>query len=260
MQAPSAVRTLPGGIDSRCYVNANLPVPSAPQGGMVFWYRPEGIPPGADGGQFTGWKDDGTGNKPLGMPVATRRPYRLNAGLGGLVSGYFNNPTNATNKLLNTPLDSDSLPVPIPLGNRHTLYVVAQTGGTGVAQHGPWLLSNLDAPGSNFRCMSTFVRVGGQLAYTQVATIDVTGQAAIWAFRRSPGACEVWVNGLLQGIVMLLETDVANFVGVAAATVTNLTTRRCWISEVLGYDWPADDANHVGNMKYLGLRYGITVP
>lgn len=256
---PSVPRLMPGGIDARCYERAGLPVPSQPQGGMTFWYRPEGIPVGPDGGTFATWRDDGTGRRNLGMPVPTRRPARLSAGLGGLVSGRFDQPTTPTNKLLNTPLDVNAVPVPIMLGNRHTLYVVAQTGGTVTPIYGPWLLGDNLQAGSSWKAFATFCRIGPTPGHTDIATADVTGQAAVWAFRRHPESLEVWLNGVLQGVMPLTVNDVASFSGVAAATNDLLNRRRCWISEVLGYDWTLDEVNHRGNHEYLAQRYGLTL-
>lgn len=247
------------GIDSRCYTEAGLPVPVAPQGGPVLWLKPENVPVVDGGDPVPLWPDASPFKNHFSQNVAVRTPTYQAVGLNGLPSVRFARTPPAVHSL-HPNLTRDGNIVPVELGNRHTVYVVGVCSGTLVQRFGVTLPGVTTEDISNFR--TTHVRMEASDQFD--SALDVyppqTGLPCLWAWRRWEGTMEQWLNGQMLSSGSWDPAGVALITALLSYGDAPTTQQAAFISEVMVYNWPVDGANHAANMAYLADKYALTIP
>jgi hypothetical protein len=244
---PMVDRTLPYGIDSRCYSSGSAPVDHVPPLDMLVWLRPDSIALTPDGQQLTRWPDSGRlGNDAVIQGQLRPTPVVRAAGLAGLTDVRCDG--------------RDRLGwAGLPLGAVHTAYVVGTLGAqAGPGGYGPGVISLVQQADSLLGTLQS----GTYYHDTGVLALDLTSvppdSAQLWWYRRTLADVTLGrgVTSLVVAVGMAPVTPVLSAVGVVIAP-GYATAGRCWVSEVLVYDRALSDQEHAAVVGYLRQRYGV---
>lgn len=255
---PAVVRTLPDGVDSRCYTRAGLPVPAYPMGGAKVWFRPEELADVAGGTQLSKWKDVSTFRLDLVQSVPTSQPLVTDAVIGTYKAVRF-----ASTQQLVFGQDPSTPFVPVVFGPQMSIYVVAKAAGAGGV--GGFVFNGPDTVGMSQPAEALGGRPGaiggnfsGGQSFTAVPGV-ATGAAAIYTLRREPETVKYGANGTDVLTTAIDEAAMASLTGIKAWPLAVPAQRLVFVVEVLVYPWQTDPEEHDAIMTYLGAKYGIPV-
>lgn len=239
----SVVRSLPGGVDSRCYANGGQPVPTAPPGGQTVWLRPEELGNPADASNVTRWPDAGPyGNDAVYNGRQTPPVFVAPAG-GRLPAVQF-----GINKILEWPYH-------LPLGDAFTVYVAATLRSAFTSRlQGPSLTTTFPLGRGPCDYTQGYLRYNDSLNTVNVPLGFLSAGPYIGFTRRSGPTGEVrlvGVDGTLFGLSPPGPVEVIALNVTFSGTQTTLFT---WVSEVLVYPWRLDDDEHNAVLAYLAGR------
>lgn len=257
-QAPVA-RTLPMGIDSRCYSERGLPVPVAPMGGMIVWHRPESLPAGPDGTPVAKWADDtGNGNVPTqGIPA--RMPTLENAGLGGLKAVVFH-ASGAIAKSLIYGVDSTGIENAVQLGTEYSLYIAGTTDDLFGTVAAPSIGVDVFPARSPLAAGQGVMSSGTDLDTVSVGDPVGLNEGHVWTVRRQGELLILGLDGATLLTASVNALGVSTLGGLIAYITFVPARRRCKFSEVLVYPFFVDESNHQLTVGYLRSKYGIPAP
>ncbi len=239
---PVIDRTLPSGIDSRCYSLA----PAPPIWGPAVWLRPEDLEGTADGAPVARWPDSGfRGNDVLNTDLATTPRFVLDVPIN-LWSVRFRQGLNL------------AWPTPVVLGNAHTLYIAARKSAVVFGSiYGPALRTGLVTPPQGSPdTRDTQTRYATDVESVTMVHAGNPPVDILMSARRSPSGVELRVGDESATIAL----NPAGTVTLRALTVVQSGTagdRQCYVFEVLVFDRQVTDAEDSAVRSYFNGRYGV---
>lgn len=250
-------RTMPGGIDSRCYEAGGEPVPVQPPGGMLCWFKPETLPDLDDGEPLAKWTDSSGFNRHISQPAAARQPTLLRAAPNWDKAVRLFTSGATPHTLLFTPLRAEDDPTH-DLGTEYTCYFVATTRGSlslvcGPAWTGPQFLT-----GGVLGCLAEQVSTSTDLDTVTYAFDRMDQDGFIWSVRRSGGVVVLEVNSRPINTASIDPAGVAKIEGLAAYPIPGAASRReTWLYEAMVYPYRLGEGDHRHVMDYLVEKYQI---
>lgn len=251
---PAADRPLPGGIDVGCYPAGEAPV--VPMGGPLFWHRAVDLGPGGEGQPTPTWVDASGNGNTLQVALFPLSPLKTLGFLGGKDALVFNR-TPTIRQALTWGKQPDGSFAGLPAGNMYTVYIVATTSGPLALKTGPQIDSFSGLPRPVLGCAVNLERALSQTGAVSVVTSVPPLDSHIWHVRRVGSLVEIGMDGVALAFGNFPLAELVRMMGVGCDALGTVPLRSTVVSELLGYGFVVDDANHAGNIAYLKAQFGL---
>jgi hypothetical protein len=239
----SVVRSLPGGVDSRCYQTAGQPVPVSPPGGMIFWLRPEELSSLNDGDPISKWADAGPyRNTPTSDPLGAS-PFWIAGQGGSLGAASF------------TAFASLSWAYPLNIGpNVSTYLAITPQQGFGSANLGGGLFGPGAPDKSIFAGLLNRILFGVSNASVTFGLPFMAGAPYVYFLRSAPGSATFGVVGGPSDTVAPALNAVTNYQHLEASGFGTIAGLHCQVNEAICWDRVLADDEHSAVLAYLAGR------